>query len=153
MSDKAEELARQLLEKTESGKLLWTFVPEAMPDGDWLESEKFRTNLDDVFSFFISRRVNGDNKTLDFELSQPGRVVLSAQARNNVPIGPVTRKLLEIRRGFTSLDDKERLAEPIDAPVVARFRLFSDLFHAARKNAMGGDQTIEKVQQLLERLG
>lgn len=153
MSDKAEELARQLLEKTESGKLLWTFVPEPMSGGDWLESEKFRTDLDDGFSFFISRRVNGDNKTLDFELSQPGRVVLSAQSRNNVPIGPTTRKLLEIRRGFISPDDKEKLAEPIDAPILARFRLFSDLFHAARKSATDGDQTIEKVQQLLERLG
>jgi hypothetical protein len=152
MSDKAEELARQLLEKTESGKLLWTFVPEAMSDGDWLESEKFRTDLDDGFSFFISRRVNGDYKTLDFELSQPGRVVLSAQSRN-FPIGPKTRKLLEIRRGFISPDVKEELAEPVDAPIVARFRLFSDLFHAARRSAIGGDQTIEKVQQLLERLG
>ena len=153
MSDKAEELARQLLEKTESGKLVWTFVPEAMSDGDWSESEKFRSDLDDGFSFFISRRVNGDYKALDFELSQPGRVVLSAQSNNFPVIGPKTRKLLEIRRGSISPDDKERLAEPIDAPIVARFRLFSDLFHAARQSAIGGDQTIEKVQQLLERLG
>jgi len=153
MSDKAEELAKQLLEKTESGKLLWTFVPEAISGGDWLESEKFRTDLDDGFSFFIRRRVNGDNKILDFELSQSGRVVLSAQSRNNVPIGPATRKLLEIRRDFISPYDKEKLAEPVDEPVLARFRLFSDLFHAARKSAMSGDQTIEKVQQLLERLG
>jgi hypothetical protein len=153
MSDKAEELARQLLEKTESGKLLWTFVPEAISDGDWLESEKLRTDLDDGFSFFISRRVNGDNKRLDFELSQPGRVVLSAQSNNFPFIGPKTRKLLEIRRGFISPDYKEKLAEPVDAPVLARFRIFSDLFHAARRSAMGGDQTIEKVQQLLERLG
>jgi hypothetical protein len=153
MSDKAEELARQLLNKTESGKLLWTYVPEAMSGGDWLGSEKFRTDLDDGFSFFISRRVNGENKTLDFELSQPGRVVLTAQSSNFPVIGPTTRKLLEIRRSFINPDDKEKLAEPVDAPIIARFRLFSDLFHAARSSAIGGDQTIEKVQQLLEQLG
>ncbi|HUY94946.1 MAG TPA: hypothetical protein VMU71_06590 [Terracidiphilus sp.] len=147
MSDKAEELARQLLEKTESGKLIWTFVPENSPEVYWSEYEKFRADLDGGFSFFISRLANGDNKIVEFELSQPGRVVLSVQA-NNFPIvgGPKTRQLLDIRKS-------QRPDEPLDAPLIARFRLFSDLFYAARKSAVHEDQTIEKVQQLLERLG
>jgi hypothetical protein len=150
MSDKAEELAKQLLEKTEGGKLPWHFVASTAAGEYWGEKEGYRTDLEDGSSFSITRKTNGDNKVLIFELSQPGRVVLSAQSSNF--IGPKTRELLEIRRDFIRSVDEEKLAEPIDAPMVARFRLFSDLFHAARKNAVDEDLTIEKVQQLLARL-
>jgi hypothetical protein len=49
--------------------------------------------------------------------------------------------------------DPGKPSERINASKIGRFRLFSDLFYAARKNAVVEDQTIEKVQQLLERLG
>lgn len=146
MSNKAEELARQLLEKTNGGKLTWTYIPEGPPAGDWSEFEKFRADLEDGFSFFISRLANGDDKIVELELSQPGRIVLSERASNFPLVGPKTRQLLEIRRNY-------RPDEPLEMPLVARFRLFSDLFYAARKSALHGDQTIERVQQLLERLG
>ena len=149
MSDRAEELAKQLLDKTERGKLSWRFVPAAATDGNWLDTEEYQTDLEGGFSSSIRRNANGDNKILAFELTQSGRVVLSAQADNFPPIPPKTRELLEIRRSFISPDEKEQFA----APLLARFRLFSDLFRAARENAVVKDQTIEKVQQLLAGLG
>jgi len=145
MSDKAEELAKQLLEKTEGGKLSWRFVPAAATDGNWTDTEEYRTDLEGGFSFSIRRNANGDNKILAFELTEPGRVVLSAQADNF----PSSIFLKTLMTGF----DPGKPSERINASKIGRFRLFSDLFYAARKNAVVEDQTIEKVQQLLERLG
>lgn len=154
MSDRAEDLVKQLLEKTQADKLAWTFVPEAVVDVDWANSEKYRADLEDGFSFSISRKTRNDDKLIDFELTQLGRIILSSQA-DNLPmlIGPKTRRLLELRNAMRDRDDEKKLAEPIDISKVARFRLFSDLFHAAKQSAVGGDQTIERVQQLLERIG
>jgi hypothetical protein len=157
MSDKAEELIRQILEKTEQGKLLWHFDPPTPSGEPWTEDESYHADLvEPGYSFSIRRQASGDNKVLSFVLNQPGRVY-TAQADNfplNVsPIGPITRKLLEIRRRSRLSDDKENLVESVDQPKIARFRLFSDLFYAARKSALAEDKTIEKVQQLLERLG
>jgi hypothetical protein len=153
MSDKAEELAKQLLEKTKSGKLRWTFVTETASGRDGFDGEKYRTDLDGGFSFFISRQSNGDDKTLALELAQPGRVVLSAQTRNFSFVGPKTQELREIRNRQSSLDKLAIFSAPLEEATIARFRLFSDLFYAARKSAVVEDQTIEKVQQLLEKLG
>jgi hypothetical protein len=141
MSDRAEELARQLIEKTEGGKLVWKFTPDNSVDDYWGAAEKYGTELDDVFSFSISRKTQGDNKLLEFELREHGRICLSAQA-NNLPNSSEPGGLFE--RAASILYDK--------TPFL-RFRLFSDLFYAAKKSAVPGDQTIEKVQQLLERLG
>lgn len=153
MSDKAEELARQLLEKTKRGKLRWTFVPEIASGGDGFDAEKYRTDLDGGFSFFISRKSHGDDKTLALELAQPGRVVLSGQAQNFSFVGPKTQELREIRGSQTSLDKLATFQMLLNEAAISRFRLFSDLFYVARKSAVVEDQTIEKVQQLLEKLG
>ena len=152
MNDKAEELVKQLLEKTESGKLQWHFVPSTTPGDNWIDSENYRTDLEDGSSFLIGRRANGDNKMLNFELTQPGRVVLSVQA-DNFPISAETLRILEQGREILDRFNPSKLSDPVSAPKIARFRLFSDLFYAARKNAVVEDRTIEKVQQLLERLG
>jgi hypothetical protein len=130
MSDKAEEFAKQLLEKTENGKLRWQFVA-----GDL--SENYRTDLEDGFSFWIKRKTDGDNKVITFTLTQPEGTVLSKVVDNILAVGQV--KALE---GFG-----------ISAfPKVNQFRLFSNLFHAARKSAVVENGTLQKVQQLLERL-
>jgi len=152
MSDKAEELAKQLLEKTESGKLLWHFVPSTASGDYWVESEDYRTDLEDGSSFWIKRKAKGDNKMLSLDLIQPGRVVLSAQA-DNFPLSSEMRNLMNHGRAIAVEGDEARLFGPVNTSKIARFRLFSDLFYAARKKAVVEDQTIEKVQQLLERLG
>jgi hypothetical protein len=150
MKDKAEELARQLLETTERGNLVWRFVPETSA-GDKAEPnrESYRTEIGSGFSLSISRWSAGDNKFLDFELTEQGRTVLSAAAAN-FPIGPKTRELLKIRNLMQN--GSPMAVPPIDADFVARFRLFSDLFYAARQSASDGDSTIERVQEILSNL-
>jgi hypothetical protein len=152
MSDKAEELAKQLLEKTEAGKLQWHIVPETASGDFWVESEDYRADLEDGYSFSIKRMAKGDDKMLTLALSQPGRVVLSAQA-DNFTLSLERRTLMERGRQICVQGDESKLFGSVNTSKIERFRLFSDLFYAARKNAVGGDQTIEKVQQLLERLG
>lgn len=151
MNDREEQLrlARQILEKTEVGKVMWAFVPQSEVDPFWADAERYEANLEEGFSFSISRKTRNDDKLLTFELPQAGRVVFSI-AENNLPIDSVERKLgislILFKAEFTN-------REPIDSSKVERFRLLSDLFYAARKCAVREDQTIEKVQQLLERLG
>jgi hypothetical protein len=142
MSDKAEELAKQILEKTNANKLIWNPVSGSV-------SESYQSNLEGVFSFCISRTATGDNKILGFEVNSPSGIVLSAQADNFPMLGA---NPYERSRRMMGGGDKGTTSEPVDTAKIARFRLFSDLFHAARANAVAEDQTIEKVQQLLERL-
>jgi hypothetical protein len=82
MSDKAEEFAKQLLEKTENGKLRWQFVA-----GDL--SENYRTDLEDGFSFWIKRKTDGDNKVITFTLTQPEGTVLSKVVDNILAVDQV----------------------------------------------------------------
>jgi hypothetical protein len=129
MSDKADELAQQLLEKTIGGKLEW------FPAGD-KQFDAFRVDIGDGFAFYIERAVTGnDDKVISLELKKDGNIVLTDQVDNLI---------------------RSRAAALMGGPPevkIAKFRLFSDLFLAARESAMGGDRTIEQVQQLLERLG
>ena len=152
MSNRAEELAKQLLEKTESGKLLWNVVHETPGELNSANSEKYRTDLEGVFSFSIERTATGDDKVLRFELTSPSGIVFSEHA-DNLPLSPKLSAILEQGRTILKKFDGIHPGEPTDASKISRFRLFSDLFYAARRSSVDGDQTIEKVQQLLERLG
>jgi hypothetical protein len=151
MSDKAEELAKQLLEKTESGKLQWSSVSAST-------GEIYRADLEGEFSFSIKRVTDGDSKILALELTGPEGVVLSAGADNlpssmNATVAAVfgSAKALATGGALGAIAAAPGLVTSF--PIVRRFRLFSDLFYAARRSAAGGENTIEKVQQLLERLG
>jgi hypothetical protein len=152
VNEKTEELVRQIIEKTERQKLQWHFVPPPDSKDVWIESESYRTDLEDGSSFSIERTAYGDNKILAFALTQPGRVVLTAQA-DNFPISTETLKILEQGKDILNRFDPSKPSEPVSASKISRFRLFSDLFYAARNNAVIEDRTIEKVQQLLEKLG
>ncbi len=156
MSDQAEEFAKQLLEKTEGGKLQWT--PFRGNGG-----ENYRADLEEGYSFSIKRVTDGDNKVLSLWLEGPDGVILSGNADNL----PSTIKDASIGVDFGTSATVftpgkgaalggalwNQTAGIIDFPPVRRFRLFSDLFHAARMHAVGKDPSVEKVQQLLERLG
>jgi hypothetical protein len=152
MSDKAEDFAKLLLEKTEGGKLCWQFVPGTPTESYWTDRERYRTDIEDGFSFSIERRASGDNKILDFQLTRPGGVVLSARA-DNLPLSLAGRSIMEQGDAIVQRFNDFHPTEAIDSSRISRFRLFSDLFRAARNNAAVEDTTIEKVQQLLERLG
>ena|ERR1039457_7023163 len=130
MSDKAEEWAQQLLNKTEAKKLEWFPADET-------EFDTFRADIGDGFLFSIQRSATGsDNKVISLQLRKGGSIVFTDKVNN----------LVSLSRAIVGM-----VGPPDDR--ISKFRLFSDLFRAAQKSAMGGEQTIERVQQLLERLG
>jgi hypothetical protein len=153
MSDKAEEFAKQLLEKTDSGKLQWSALWEG-------PSENYRADLGDGYSFSIKRVADGDNKVLSFWLTGPEGIVLSATA-DNLPatlnaigkgalIGNAFVPVIGLAVGAIA---GHSAGSALDFAATSRFQLFSDLFYAARKNASQEIHAMEKVQELLERLG
>lgn len=142
MSAQAEEFARQLLEKTEGGKLKWQFVTDP-------QVEIYKYDAEDGISFNIKRQTQGDDKILTFELSEQGRVVLT-DAEDNIRFA-VNSELVREQAIAFMLNRRADGKLPIDTKI-ARFRLYSDLFYAARETAEGKDQAIEKAQQFLARL-
>src|ERR1017187_7940504 len=106
MSDKAEELASQLLNKTLSGKLRWYFV---QTDG----SESYQTDLEGGLSFRINRTTRGDNKVLTLSLAEPSRIILTAEA-SNFPISDDFRRIMEQGRAILYRNDEGKQAEPVD---------------------------------------
>ena len=145
MSKKAEEFAEKLIERINGNKLKWRYIAD--PD-----VEKYMTEAEAGISFSIARKSMGDDKVLTFELTELGRVVLSDSAGNypNFPKDPKWRDIWEESR--TILSKGGISSEPIEEYQVRRFRLYSDLFYAARKVAEGRDQAIEKAEQFLARL-
>jgi len=125
MSERLDQLAQELLEKTLAKKLYWRIM--ANPLG----RDEFSVDLEKEYSFHIWLLASGDNRAITLQLWKDGRPVLESFA-NNWPA---------ISNGGT---DKERLK---------RFRLYSDLFDAVRESVYGGEETIGEVEQLLRRIG
>jgi hypothetical protein len=156
LSDQAEEFAKQLLEKTEGGKLQWTPFRET-------GGENYRANLEAGHSFSIKRVTDGDNKVLALWLEGPDGPVLSGTADNlpttiraarlGVDFGTAAEKSTQGKGAALGSPLWDQTAGILDFPTVSRFRLFSDLFYAAQRNAVGKDPSIERVHQRLERLG
>jgi hypothetical protein len=144
MSKKAEEFAEKLIERTNENKLKWRYVAD--PD-----VEKYTTEAEAGISFSIARKSMGDNKVLTFGLAELGRVVLSDSV-NNIPMDPKIRGLSEEARTSMSRLNGGDPVESLSEYGVRRFRLYSDLFYAARKVAEGRDLAIEKAEQFLARL-
>jgi len=80
MSDKAEELAQQLLNKTEGGKLQWRSVAE-------FGFEAYRVEIEDGYAFKIRRASTGDDKIIFLDLTKDGGAVLSVQVDNSITSG------------------------------------------------------------------
>lgn len=144
MSEKAEQFARQLLTNTENGNLKWKIVPDP-------EAEIYRYDAAEGLSFSILRKSFGDDKFLTFELKEHGRSVLT-DSESNVPMSSEFREVLEKGRAIVGRLDPSLLSTPVDAFKIKRFRLYSDLFYAARDTAEGRDQAIEKAEQFFKRL-
>jgi hypothetical protein len=148
MSAQAEEFARQLLERTLAGKLKWQFVSDP-------EDEVYKYDADDELSFSVKRKARGDDKVVTMELTKPGRIVLTDSENNFVD--PSNSAL--VREQAMSFILSRRVESPLSMPneaKIKRFRLYSDLFYAARQTAEGReedkDEAIEKAQQFLARL-
>lgn len=151
MSDKAEDFAKQLIIKTEAGKVHWYLVAVTPGDSSWTDAESYRTDLLEGLSFSIRRKVRGDDQALAFELTHSDRIVLIAYA-DNLPPSLMARNIVEQRRTNLIKPEGALPIKPIDETWSGRFQLFSDLFYAARKSALARDQVIKGAQQLLESL-
>ena len=125
MSERLDQLAQELLEKTLAKKLYWRIM--ANPLG----RDEFSVDLEKEYSFHIWLLASGDNRAITLQLWKDGRPVLESFANNWPAISNVGT-------------DKERLK---------RFRLYSDLFDAVRESVYGGEETIGEVEQLLRRIG
>ena len=125
MSERLDQLAQELLEKTLAKKLDWRIM--ANPLG----RDEFSVDLEKEYSFHIWLVASGDNRAITLQLWKDGRPVLESFANNwpGMPIGDT---------------DKLRLK---------RFRAYSDLFDAVRESVDGGEETIGEVEQLLRKIG
>ena len=144
MSDELDSLARQILEKTSAGKLLWTLVPNST-------SEEFRADIGDQQFIAVKRTSQGDNKQIELLLSNEAGVILEGRADNvftaatasilsnigvNVPQSPITDLLMSTVN-----------------PDFQRFNLLSDVFLAARRVATGQDSALAKFKSSLQNVG
>jgi len=125
MSDRLDQLAQELLEKTRAQKLFWRIM--ANPLG----RDEFSVDLEKEYSFHIWLVVSGDNRAITLQLWKDERPILESFA-NNWPA---------VSNGADGLDR------------VKRFRAYSDLFDAVRESVYGGEETIEEVEQLLRKIG
>jgi hypothetical protein len=143
MSEQAEQWARQLLDKTKAGKLEW------FPSDDH-QFEAFRADIGDGYAFSVQRKTEGnDDKEISFELKEAGKLIFADHVDNRIQFSKVAAyALVDALPGNTSSSESSFGRDP----KIAKFRLFSDLFYAARTKAMGGEQTLKKVQELIERL-
>jgi hypothetical protein len=144
MSERAEEFAARLLDSTLAGKLQWSAVPDP-------EVESYKYEAEDGISFRIKREAKGDDKSVTFELIEVGRVVLT-DTETNIPYATNSELVRDQAMAFLlNLRSGERLPRTGDTRI-KRFRLYSDLFYAARETAEGKDMAIEKAQQFLSKL-
>jgi hypothetical protein len=125
MSERLDQLAQELLEKTLARKLDWRIM--ANPLG----RDEFSVDLEKEYSFHIWLVASGDNRAITLQLWKDGRPVLESFA-NNWPA--VSNGEADMKR-------------------VKRFRAYSDLFDAVRESVYGGEETLGEVEQLLRRIG
>jgi hypothetical protein len=125
MSERLDQLARELLEKTRARKLHWRIM--ANPLG----RDEFSVDLEKEYSFHIWLAASGDNRAITLQLWKDGRPVLKSFANN-----------------WPAISNGE-----IDKDRVKRFRAYSDLFDAVRESVYGGEETLGEVEQLLRRIG
>ncbi|HTW81624.1 MAG TPA: hypothetical protein VME23_18905 [Terracidiphilus sp.] len=125
MSEKLDQLAQELLEKTRNNKLGWIEV-ESQSD-----REEFSVALEKEYSFHIVRVVSGEYRTIALQLWRNQFPRLEATARNWPSVG--------------AGEDMQQ--------VVKKFRLYSDLFDAVRESVYGSDETLGEVEQLLRKIG
>ncbi len=125
MSEKLDQFALNLLVKTRAKKLDWRI--HANPYG----RDQYYVDLEDGYRFGLWQVASGDSRSVTLRLEVGGHPALETTASNWPGI-----------IGGASAKD-----------AVARFRLYSDLFDAVREGVYGSEETLEKVEQLLKKIG
>ena len=128
MSEKLDQFAKELLEKTRANKLEWKVYRNPAGHG----REEYLADVGEGYRFQIWRWVSGDNRTISLQLRPPDQPTTIDSTVNNWP--PIT--------GYVP---------PQEA--VSRFRLYSDLFDAVRESVYGPEEALGKVEELLRKIG
>jgi hypothetical protein len=127
MSERIDQWARELLEKTRENKLDWRIMPNPL-GRDW-----FIVDIDDnhQYEFHLWSVESGENREITLRLQKGGRTVLESVA-NNLP----------------AISGPEAFQEK-----AKKFRVLSDLFDAVREYVYGKDEMAGEVEQLLRKIG
>ena len=128
MSDKLDQFARELLEKTRANKLEWRVYRNPGGHG----REEYLADVGEGYFFQIWRWVSGDNRTISLQLRAPDQPTTIDSTVTNWP--PLT--------GYVPAQE-----------TVSRFRLYSDLFDEVRESVCGPEETLGKVEELLRKIG
>jgi hypothetical protein len=128
MSEKLDQFAQELLEKTRAHKLEWRVYRNSAGHG----REEYLADVGEGYYFQIWRRVSGDDRTISLQLRAPDQPTTIDSTVNNWP------------RMVGGVPTQE---------IVSRFRLYSDLFDAVRESVYGPDETLGKVEELLRKIG
>jgi hypothetical protein len=142
MKEQIEEFAQDLLDNTKGGGLKWRLVPPSSP-------ETYEADLDEGYSFRISRTEMGDDKYFNLELYGPSGLELAGQANNVIQMP--TRATLQ---SFPKIGEDVSIGDLASfyGPDYERFRLFSSLFEAAQSSGSEASRpVIDKVAQLLKK--
>jgi hypothetical protein len=127
MSEKIDQWALDLLEKTRESKLDWRIM--ANPQGrDWFVVDIAN---DHQFEFHLWSVDSGENREITLRLQKGGRTVFESVA-NNLP----------------AISELEAFREK-----VKKFRALSDLFDAVREYVYGKEETAGEVEELLRKIG
>ena len=134
MSEKLDQFARDLLEKTRAGKLDWKryLNPAGHGREEYYVGVGDLDGVGDGFFFHVWRRISGDDRTITLQLRPKHQIDAIESVANNWP----------------GLGGGAPLKE-----AVSRFRLYSDLFDAVRESVYGKEETLGKVEELLRKIG
>lgn len=130
MTDRLDRFAEELLQKTASGKLSWRLLETVGRSHG--EMDGYCVDLGDQFQFVLRRFRSRDNIRITFHL---------------VSLSDAYATRTEVRNYPLILSDTENQDK------VHRFRLYSDLFHAARESSIDRNQEFDKVEELLRKIG
>ncbi|MDR3727553.1 MAG: hypothetical protein P4K86_10975 [Terracidiphilus sp.] len=130
MTDRLDQFADELLQKTRAGKLRWVFLDGLNRPNP--EMKGYTVDIGDGVKFVIRRWQTGENVRITLQLlSLPGSDLIRTEVRN-WPINLVDENSQE---------------------AVRRFRLYSDLFDAAYESSVDIEQEFDKVEELLRKIG
>jgi hypothetical protein len=131
MTERMDKFAEELLQKTLAKKLKWTSGTNLRAD---VAIESYLTQLGDGdgVTFLISRSQSGEN------------IRVSMMLQMHPQSSPVR---VEVRNWPLRHDGST------DEEAVRRFRLYSDLFDAARESTFDVDDEFGKVEELLRKIG
>jgi hypothetical protein len=141
MSEEIESLAREILDQTTAGKLTWRAVKNET-------SEEFRADIADDQSITVRRTSQGYNMQIWLGFFAAENLILEDRVDNFIAAsaGTVLATL-----GINAPAEAVTGLLKTLSPDLSRFDLYSELFLAAKRAAMGLGTAIMKFKETLQK--